>query len=99
VDRLGATVEQGGEEAKELIGRPRAEFVNLFDPNSKASAPALLEEVYTRVAERHKQDLRASLNPDDGGTHMGRWLARIQKAVQENAQPIQREVRELRTNW
>jgi hypothetical protein len=69
----------------------------LFDPDSKTSAMALLEEVFSDSSTKVLHTLRGALDPDDDATPLGRWRAELSKAIHEQNETVLREIRDLAT--
>jgi hypothetical protein len=67
----------------------------LFDPESKTSALALLEEVFSAASARSTSQLQASLALDDEQSPLGRWRAEVTKVVRDQTDGILKEVREV----
>ena len=69
----------------------------LFDPDSKTSAMALLEDVFSDSSTKVLHTLRGALDPDDDATPLGRWRAELSKAIHEQNEAVLREIRDLAT--
>jgi hypothetical protein len=85
-----------------VLGDLRAELSQkmgqLFDPESKTSALALLEEVFSAASTRSAAALHASLALDDDQSPLGRWRAEVTKVVRDQTDGILKEVRDLATS-
>lgn len=69
----------------------------LFDPDSKTSAMALLEEVFSESSARVLHSLRGAFDPEDETTSFGRWRSELAKSIHEQNETVLHEIRDLAT--
>lgn len=69
----------------------------LFDPTSKTSALALLEEVFSNSSATALRTLHGALDIEDDQSPLGRWRTDLSKVVREQSEGILKEIRELAT--
>lgn len=72
-----------------------SKFAALFDPDSKSSALALLEDVFTTAVKRTEAARWAQLDPDDEHSALGRWRAAQSKEFKEAIAEVLKAVRDL----
>jgi hypothetical protein len=69
-----------------------------FDPDSKRSALAKLEDVMRRAAAEQVKAVRRLIDPDDEQSPLGRYRSEIVKSVREETGKVQKAVQELATS-
>ena len=89
----GAPTEMLADVKGELTARLEA----LFDPDSKSSALALIEEILGTATTASVARLQASLDLENPESPLGRWRAEFAQLVKEHDGETLREVRELAT--
>jgi hypothetical protein len=67
----------------ELKGELTNQLGALFDPDSKSSALARMEAVFTDAAATQAKSVRAVLDPADDQSPLGRWKAEVLGTVRE----------------
>jgi hypothetical protein len=77
-------------ELEELLG-------DTFDPDSKQSALAKIEEVMRKAARDQVQAVRTLINPDNEDSLLGRYRSEIVKTVEKEAGAVRKAVDELKT--
>jgi hypothetical protein len=68
-----------------------------FDPDSKKSALAKLEEVMRRAAVDQVKAVRGLIDPDNEESPLGRYRSEIVKSVREESAKVHEAVQELKT--
>jgi hypothetical protein len=68
-----------------------------FDPDSKKSAFAKLEDVMRRAAAEQVKAVRRLIDPDDEESPLGRYRSEIVKSVRDETAKVQKAVQELTT--
>jgi hypothetical protein len=68
-----------------------------FDPDSKKSALAKLDEVMRRAAAEQVKAVRRLIDPDDEESPLGRYRSEIVKSVREETAKVHEAVHELKT--
>ncbi len=68
-----------------------------FDPDSKRSALAKLEEVMRRVAADQVKAVRGLIDPDNEESPLGRYRTEIVKSVRDETAKVHKAVQELAT--
>jgi hypothetical protein len=68
-----------------------------FDPDSKRSALAKLEELMRRVTADQVKAVRRLIDPDDDESPLGRYRSEIVKSVREETAKVHEAVQELTT--
>jgi hypothetical protein len=81
----------------EFAGRLEELLGDTFDPESKKSAIAVLEQVMEKTALEQLKATRALLDPDNDISPLNRYRSEIVKAVEKEAQKLQKTVDELKT--
>jgi hypothetical protein len=68
-----------------------------FDPDSKSSALAKLEDVMRRAAAEQVKAVRGLIDPDNDESPLGRYRTEIVKSVRDETSKVQKAVQELAT--
>jgi hypothetical protein len=82
----------------DVRGELTARLDQLFDPDSKSSALALIEEILGTATARGVAQLRASVDPDNADSPLGRLRAELSQLVKERDGEVLEELRKLVTS-
>lgn len=70
-------------------------LAGLFDPESRSSALAVLEQAFEKAAVEHLAATRKALDPDNGDSPLGRWKAEVLDTLQQQLGLVLTQVTEV----
>jgi hypothetical protein len=80
---------------RQLKGDLATQLDTLFDPESKSSALARMEKVFSEAASLHTKSMRAVLDPSDAKSPLGQWKAEVLGTVKEQVGLVLTQVTEM----
>jgi hypothetical protein len=78
-----------------ILDETADKVAGLFDPNSRSSAVAVLEEAFEKAAVGHLAATRKALDPDNSDSPLGRWKAEVIDTLQQQLALVLAQVTDL----
>ena len=103
VERVIASTDTlvGGEEAtiprllRSILTETVDKVAGLFDPDSRSSAVALLEETFCKAADDHLAATRRALDPGNDDSPLGRWKTEVIETLRQQLGLVLTQVTEV----